>query len=99
MVPEKTIVPLKKEVSFEQGALIEPIAVGMHAVRQNRISISDTVLIIGAGTIGLGILLSVRACNPRCIIMTDVWILIWRQRARWAAPMLSTAQKRAWKKK
>lgn len=72
VVPEKTIVPLKKEVSFEQGALIEPIAVGMHAVRQNRISISDTVLIIGAGTIGLGILLSVRACNPRCIIMTDV---------------------------
>lgn len=72
VVPEKTIVPLKKEVSFEQGALIEPIAVGMHAVRQNRISISDTVLIIGAGTIGLGILLSVKACNPRCMIMTDV---------------------------
>lgn len=72
VVPEQTIVSLGDKVSYEQGALIEPIAVGMHAVRQNRISISDTVLIIGAGTIGLGILLSVKACNPRCIIMTDV---------------------------
>lgn len=72
VVPEKTIVPLGDEVSFEQGALIEPIAVGMHAVRQNRITIDTTALIVGAGTIGLGILLSVKACNPKYVIMADV---------------------------
>lgn len=72
VVPEKTIVPLDAGVSFEQGALIEPIAVGMHAVRENHVTISDTVLIIGAGTIGLGLLLSVKAHNPKCIIMADV---------------------------
>ena len=72
VVPESTVVPLKDSVSFEQGALIEPIAVGMHAVRQHHVGIDTTVLIIGAGTIGLGILLSAKACNPKCVIMADV---------------------------
>lgn len=72
VVPERTIVPLADNVSYEQGALIEPIAVGMHAVRQNQVTINHTVLIIGAGTIGLGVLLSVQACNAKCIIMSDV---------------------------
>ena len=72
VVPEQTIVPLSDSVSYEQGALIEPIAVGMHAVRKNHVSIDDTILIIGAGTIGLGLLLSVMVCNPRCVGMADV---------------------------
>lgn len=72
VVPEQTIVPLADTVSYEQGALIEPIAVGMHAVRRNHVSIEHHILIIGAGTIGLGLLLSVMACNPKCVIMADV---------------------------
>lgn len=72
VVPEKTVVRLADTVSYEQGALIEPIAVGMHAVRKNHVSIDHTVLIIGAGTIGLRILQSVMACNPKCVIIADV---------------------------
>lgn len=72
VVPEETVVPLGDEVSYEQGALIEPIAVGMHAVRQNQVTMDTALLIIGAGTIGLGLLLSVKACNPRLVIMADV---------------------------
>ncbi len=48
VVPEKTVVPLGEELSFEQGALIEPLAVGMHAVRQHQVGLEDTVLNIGA---------------------------------------------------
>lgn len=72
VVPEKTVVPLGEELSFEQGALIEPLAVGMHAVRQHQVGLEDTVLIIGAGTIGLGVLLCAKACNPKCVITADV---------------------------
>lgn len=72
VVPQSTVVHLKDNVSFEQGALIEPIAVGMHAVRQHHVGIDTSVLIIGAGTIGLGLLLSAKACGPKCIIAADV---------------------------
>ena len=58
--------------SFEEGALIEPIAVGMHAVRERDVSIGQNILIIGAGTIGLGVYLSAKICNPSKIIVADV---------------------------
>ena len=60
------------DVSFEEGALIEPIAVGMHAVRERDVSIGQNILIIGAGTIGLGVYLSAKICNPSKIIVADV---------------------------
>lgn len=72
VVPEKTVVHLSDDVSFEEGALIEPIAVGMHAVRERDVSIGQNILIIGAGTIGLGVYLSAKICNPSKIIVADV---------------------------
>ncbi len=72
VVPESTVVKLDDKVTFEQGALIEPLAVGMHAVRQNDVSLGQTILIIGAGTIGLGVFLCARLANPERIIMADV---------------------------
>lgn len=72
VVPQQTIVRLQDEVSFEEGALIEPIAVGMHAVRENGVSEKDNVVIIGTGTIGLGVYLSAKIYNPKNIIMIDV---------------------------
>lgn len=48
-------------VSAEQGALVEPLAVGVHAVRRARMAPGATVVIVGAGTIGLMTLLAARA--------------------------------------
>ncbi len=45
----------------EQGALVEPLAVGVHAVRRARMAHGSTVVIVGAGTIGLMALLAARA--------------------------------------
>lgn len=72
VMPEKCLLPLGREVSFEEGALIEPMAVGMHAIRQNNVCAGQKILIIGAGTIGLGLLLSTQLYNPSCIILADV---------------------------
>ena len=72
VVPEQTVVKLDDGVTFEQGALIEPLAVGMHAVRQNDVSLGQNILIIGAGTIGLGVYLCAKIANPAKIIMADV---------------------------
>ncbi|MGH7862942.1 MAG: zinc-dependent alcohol dehydrogenase, partial [Candidatus Dormibacteraceae bacterium] len=48
-------------VTFEQGALIEPFAVAVHAVRYARMPAGASVAVIGAGTIGQMTLLAARA--------------------------------------
>lgn len=48
-------------ITAEQGALIEPLAVGVHAIRWARMPAGASVAIIGAGTIGLMTLLAARA--------------------------------------
>ena len=39
-------------VSFEEGALCEPLSVGIHACRRGRVQPGKSVLILGAGPIG-----------------------------------------------
>ena len=48
-------------MSLEQGALVEPLAVGVHAVRYARMPAGATCAVIGAGTIGLMQLIAARA--------------------------------------
>ena len=72
VVPEQCVIPLADNVSFEQGALIEPIAVGMHAVKTHKIGKNSTVAVIGCGTIGLGVILSAKCFDPKLVIGIDV---------------------------
>ncbi|WP_306345197.1 NAD(P)-dependent alcohol dehydrogenase [Lederbergia ruris] len=44
---------LPDHVSFEEGALIEPLSVGFHAMRRGKVGPGDTLLITGLGPIGL----------------------------------------------
>jgi threonine dehydrogenase-like Zn-dependent dehydrogenase len=44
----------------EQGALVEPLAVGVHAIRWARMPAGARVVVVGAGTIGLVTLLAAR---------------------------------------
>jgi len=54
-------------VTAEQGALVEPLAVGVHAVRWLRLPTGATVVIVGAGTIGLMMLLAARALGAGAV--------------------------------
>lgn len=47
------LVPLPNEVSFEEGAMCEPVSVAHHAVSRLHLKAGDTALISGAGPIGL----------------------------------------------
>ena len=51
-VAEYQVVQLPDEVSFEQGALIEPTAVAAYGVERGGVAPGDRVLITGAGPIG-----------------------------------------------
>jgi threonine dehydrogenase-like Zn-dependent dehydrogenase len=59
-IAQKMVFPLPAELSWEQGALVEPLAVGMHAINLMPLQLLDTVVILGAGTIGLTALLAAR---------------------------------------
>jgi 2-desacetyl-2-hydroxyethyl bacteriochlorophyllide A dehydrogenase len=71
VVPESTVVKLPDDVSFEQGALIEPLAVGIHAVMKAGVSLGSKVAILGAGPIGLSLLLAARSSGATKIFITD----------------------------
>jgi (R,R)-butanediol dehydrogenase / meso-butanediol dehydrogenase / diacetyl reductase len=52
-VPNDSIYPLPEDLPLQIGALVEPLAVGIHAVSESGIQPEDTAIIFGAGTIGL----------------------------------------------
>ncbi len=53
VVKEPYVYELPDYLSYETGALIEPLSVATHAVRRADIRLGETVLIIGAGAIGM----------------------------------------------
>lgn len=63
---------LPDSVSFAEGALVEPVAVGMHAARKARIQPGDVAVVTGAGPIGMVTALSAIAGGCSEVIITDV---------------------------
>jgi L-iditol 2-dehydrogenase len=59
-------------VSLEEGAMCEPLSVGVHACRRANIGPETNVLIMGAGPIGLVTMLSARAFGAPRIVVVDV---------------------------
>jgi (R,R)-butanediol dehydrogenase / meso-butanediol dehydrogenase / diacetyl reductase len=70
--PDEMLYHLPLNVSFEEGALIEPLAVSLHGIRQSRFKTGDRVLVIGAGMIGLGVLEFLRIGGARQIIVIEL---------------------------
>lgn len=52
-VDASLVVKLPENVTFEEGAMVEPTAVGLHAIHLADIKVGDKVLVIGGGIIGL----------------------------------------------
>jgi len=71
-VPEWNLVPLPDGVTFEEAAMTEPCAVALHAVRQAAIEPGDTVLITGAGPIGLMVAMWARIDGAGQILLADI---------------------------
>lgn len=53
VVKEPYVYELPPEMSYEAGALMEPLSVATHAVRRAEVGLGDTVFIVGPGPIGL----------------------------------------------
>ena len=69
--PDKMLFKLPSSVAFRDAALIEPLATSLHAVRMSRAEPGDCVLILGAGMIGLGVLLFLRLMGADDIMVME----------------------------
>jgi len=59
-------------MSFIQSSLLEPASIGTHAANRAPISTDDTVVVIGAGTIGLFILQAARLRGAARVLAIDI---------------------------
>ncbi len=63
---------LPDNVSFAEGAMVEPLAVGMHAANKAKIKPGDLAIVSGAGPIGMVTAMSALAGGCSQVVMTDV---------------------------
>lgn len=70
--PARLCFKLPEAVSLEEGAMCEPLSVGIHACRRANVGPGTNVLIIGAGPIGLVTMLAARAFGASKIVMVDI---------------------------
>ncbi|TXT11210.1 hypothetical protein VHUM_01961 [Vanrija humicola] len=70
--PAAWIHKLPDNVSFEEGSMVEPLSVALAGLEAVNVKLADTVLICGAGPIGLMSLLSAHAAGCYPIVITDL---------------------------
>lgn len=70
-VLEPYVYKLPENLSYNAGALIEPLSVAVHAVRRAEIKMGDKVVVIGAGAIGILIAALCRKCGAAEVAIVD----------------------------
>ena len=71
-VPERIAYKLPANLSFAEAAMLEPVAVALHAVRVSEIRGGETALVLGAGMIGLLTLQAARAAGCSQVFIADI---------------------------
>lgn len=71
-VPAYLCYPIPEGVSFESAALIEPLAIAVHAVNGVSIKLNDTAAVFGAGVMGLMMLKVLKATGCGRVISVEV---------------------------
>ena len=72
VVKAACVYELPDDLSYETGALIEPLSVATHAVRRAQIQLGETVLILGAGAIGMMTAAMCRRSGAAQVIVADL---------------------------
>jgi L-iditol 2-dehydrogenase len=71
-VPQHILYRLPDALSYEHAALVEPFTIALHGVRRTKVLPADTVVVVGAGMIGLALAQVLRATGCGRIIAVDV---------------------------
>ncbi len=68
LIPARKLHPAP-DLTWEQAALVETLAIGCHAVHRSGLKAGETALVIGAGPIGLSVIEFTRLTGARTIVM------------------------------
>ncbi|MEM9826565.1 MAG: galactitol-1-phosphate 5-dehydrogenase [Planctomycetota bacterium] len=71
-VPRRIVYPIPDSLSFEHAALVEAVSVAVHAAEVTPIRLGDTVLVVGAGMIGLLAIQAAKAAGATKVIAIDL---------------------------
>jgi L-iditol 2-dehydrogenase len=72
-LPAKNCFPIPDSMSLDTATLVEPLSIGLHAIHLSGIRENASIAILGAGPIGLSVLLCARAVMPSCTMyVTDL---------------------------
>ncbi|KAF2207769.1 hypothetical protein CERZMDRAFT_71284 [Cercospora zeae-maydis SCOH1-5] len=70
--PEAWLHKLPENMTFEEGALLEPLSVALAGIDRSGVRMGDPLVICGAGPIGIIVLLSANAAGAAPIVITDI---------------------------
>lgn len=71
VMPEKSCFPTGGAITFEQGVLCEPFAIGVYSVKQAKMPDKARIAILGSGPIGLSCMVAAQTQQAGAIYMTD----------------------------
>ena len=71
--PAQYLIPAN-DLSFEEIAIVEPLSIGAHALRRAQVSKDETIVVMGCGPIGMGIIQLARylGCRVIAVDLNDV---------------------------
>lgn len=68
-VPAANAYPLPDHLTWQQGALVEPLSCALHGVRRLAVEVGESVLVVGAGTMGLLLLQLLTRSGARVLVV------------------------------
>ena len=71
-VPQHILYRLPEGLAFEHAALVEPFAIALHAIRRAPPTLNDSVVVVGAGMIGLALVQALSQAGCGRLIVVDI---------------------------
>jgi L-iditol 2-dehydrogenase len=72
LAPAPALYPLPDHVSYVEGTVVEPLAVGVHMVERAQVGAGEAVLVLGAGTIGMMVAAVARVRGATPVVAVDL---------------------------
>ncbi len=70
--PQTVVYKIPDDITFDEGALIEPLAVGLHTFKRANIKQGQTIAIFGAGAIGLSTLIAAKYFGAKTLVFEPI---------------------------
>lgn len=70
--PARLCYKMPEGMTFDTAALLEPLSVGIHAMRRAGVGLGDAVLVAGCGAVGLLSIVAAKAAGAARVVATDI---------------------------